>query len=434
MFKELNKLQLAIIGGALIFAIIALLILSGAIPGLRSGSTVGGVLLVWGFESEDALQSIAKGFAEEAGADDFQIKYQKQSPATWESEFLNAVARGESPDIIIMPSDYFEKHKDKLSAAPPILITEREIRQQYIDAAEAFLSQREEVLGMPLYADPLMLYWNKDLFSQNLLTVPPKTWDEFLEISQKITRKNSAGNVEIAGAALGRAANINHAPAILEALFLQSGEKIKTKEGPVTLGQPIKSGEVSLKPAESALRFISDFSNPRKATMSWSRALPEAKDMFLSGKLAMYIGYASEYRDIKNSNPHLNFAISRLPQLQNAKTPVTSGIIYALVSPRASQKQRTAWEFIKFLSSSPSASLYADQINNVALRRDTLGKYRGESVRGIFAESVIMLKLWPNPDPLKTKELFNQLIENAALGAIGLDSALEKAKVELERI
>jgi len=279
-----------------------------------------------------------------------------------------------------------------------------------------------------------VLYTNSDIFNQNSIALVPKTWDEFLEISQKLTKKDVNGNITLAGAALGRAQNIRHAPLILETFFLQSGEKIIDSNGEVVLGNVVALGGADLRPAESSLRFISDFANPRKTSQSWSGTLPEAKEAFIAGKLAMYLGLIREFEEIKNKNPHLAFSVSLLPQLSGASRAITSGTLYALVVPKVSAKQKQAWEFISFLANAENASFFAGATKNVSLRRAAIKNYQKEAVRSVFADSALNLKLWPNPDPMLTDSIFRELIENVSSGRETLRDALEKVAGKLSEI
>ncbi|QQG42799.1 MAG: extracellular solute-binding protein [Candidatus Giovannonibacteria bacterium] len=429
----MDKLQIAIIGGAVILAVVVVLVFTGAMPGLRMDEGTAANLVMWGFGDEALMRDLILKFSE--SRPNFEVRYKRVTTENFENDLLNALASGNSPDVIVFPAGYLKKHKDKLASAPPILFTEREIRQNYVDAGAVFLGDKKEVLGAPFYADAAVLYWNKDIFSKNLLTLPPKTWDEFLDDAAKLTKKDSSGNILISGAALGRGTNIKNAPLVLTALFLQSGEKIINNSGEVVLNNPLNVGQTTLRPAESSLRFMTDFANPRKTAQGWSGALPEAEEFFIAGKLAMYLGRISEYVEITNKNPHLSFGVSPLPQLADAPKNITAGEIFALAVPKASRNQRQSWEFIKFLSEQENSAAYADKAANVSLRRDILPNYLGESAKSAFAESVLALQIWPNPDPLRTDAIFRELIEDAATGrSTTLRDALEKAKSRLGEI
>ena len=421
---NISKLQIALIGGAIFFVVIVLLVLSGILPGLKDGGSENGMLKIWGFDKREIFNEGIKTYTEKNQG--ISINYQQKDSTNWELNILNAIARGESPDILILPSDYLKKLSDKLSVAPKNLITERELSQQFISSALFFLTSQKEILGIPLYVDPLVLYWNKDIFTKELIPLPPSTWDEFLETSQRITKKDSADNITISGSAMGRAINIQNAPEILTALFLQSGEKIMDETGKIILGDPINIGNVAIRPAESALRFFTEFSDQQKTSRSWSSSFAEAQETFLAGKTAMYIGFASEYEEMKRKNPHVEIGISNIPSLDGKKS--TFGRLFAFVVPRTSQNYLLAWNFAKFFASSENSKIYSNALGLVSPKRDLFTNYQSDSIKSIFSQSALSLELWNDPDPIKSRIIFKDLIENMALKKDIMRNLLETAK------
>lgn len=426
-----NKLQIVLIGGAVFLTLVVVLIFTGIIPGLKDGSQESANLKLWGFDDPRVWDQILRAHKEENPK--INVNYQKKTLENFESDILNAIASGNSPDVFILPSEYLKKFKDKISPAPPLLITEREIEQQFVSAASQFLTEKKEVFGIPLYADPLVLYWNKDLFNRGGIPLQPITWDEFLSISQKLTKKDAAENIITSGAALGRAKNIKNAPTILTALFLQSGEKIIDEKEEVVLGELIRVGEVSLRPSESALRFFSEFADSGKAAHSWVSSLPEAQDLFLQGKLGMYIGFSSEYEKMKNQNPHISIGVAHLPVLDGGKR-VTVGSLFAPAVPLASHNYMSSWQFIKFLTGKETSKLYSDLKMSASPRRDLFSSYQSDPVRSVFAESNLSLEYWTNPNPEKVDAIFRELIEDMALKKDVMRALLERAANKLREI
>jgi len=418
-----NKLQIVLIGGAIFLTLIVVLIFSGVLPGLKDKSQESATLELWGFDDNRVWDQTLRVHKDENPK--VTVYYKRKTLENFEPDLLNAIARGDSPDIFILPSEYLKKFEDKISSAPPLLTTEREIEQQFVESAKQFLTAKKEVLGIPLYADPLVLYWNKDIFTREGIALPPKTWDEFLQISQKITKKDNAGNITVSGAALGRAKNIKNAAAILTALFLQSGEKIINEKNEIVLGESVRAGEISLRPAESALRFFSEFADSGKISHSWVSSLPEAQELFLSGKLGIYIGFSSEYEQMRKKNPHTAIGIAHLPILNGQKA--TYGSTFAPAVPLASRNYLSAWQFIKFLTSKEISKLFSDSQMRASPRRDLFSSYQGDPVRSVFAESNLSLKSWTNPDPAKTDLVFEELIENMALKKDTMRALLTKA-------
>ena len=101
-------------------------------------------------------------------------------------------------------------------------------------------------------------------------------------------------------------------------LILQTGNDIieRTDEGLESVIN--RAVDITGSPAESAVRFFMEFSNPSKRTHSWNRGMPESKDTFSAGDLAVYFGLASELSDISLKTPHLNFDVAVVPQIRDS--------------------------------------------------------------------------------------------------------------------
>jgi len=80
----------------------------------------------------------------------------------------------------------------------------------------------EGAYGVPLSVDSLGLYYNKDLFNAAGITSPPRDWNEFADISKKLTKFDVSNQIVVSGTAMGTAYNINRSTDILNLLMLQS--------------------------------------------------------------------------------------------------------------------------------------------------------------------------------------------------------------------
>jgi len=79
--------------------------------------------------------------------------------------------------------------------------------------------------------------------------------------------------------------------------------------------------------------------------------LLNSKNAFISGGLAMYLGYSSEYNDIKSKNPHLNFDVALVPQIKNSPTQATFARITGLaISKSSANISRAASAIYQFIS------------------------------------------------------------------------------------
>ena len=415
------------VGAVVIFVA---LIFMGIIPGLPGTETEPASLVLWGFQSKKTWEPILQRY--EQVRPNVKISYVQKSQATFEAYLINTLAQGQAPDVIMFPAEYVRRQGDKIVLAPRGLLTEKDLKQIHIDAAQTlWVPGQQTVKGMPLYGDALVLYSNKSLLTKHFIPSPPSTWDELVVMAKKITQRDASGNISIAGVAMGRARNIQNAPDIITALLLQFGDPMTDDKGRMDLGSVVQQGAVKVNAAESALQFFTDFANPAKSTYSWSFALPEAQEFFITGKLAFYLGFMSEYETMRAKNPHLDVMVSLFPQLTGAERPVTSGSITLLAVPRRSGNQAHAWSFINFAAQTAQSAVLANAINNVVPRRDTFPLYQNEAVRSVFAQSMLALKLWNNPSPAAVRNVFRDMIEDAAFGRRSIKESIDNANTQI---
>ena len=426
----MDKTQIYVFIGVGAVVMFVVLIFMGIIPGLPGVETQPASLAMWGFQSKKLWDPVFESY--ERARPNVKISYVQKSLAAFEADLLNTLAQGQAPDIIMFPSEYIRRQGDKIALAPGGLVTETNLQQIHIDAVKSlWIPQYQTVVGMPLYGDAMVLYSNKALLTKHFIPNPPKTWDEIVAMSKKITQKDVSGNIAIAGIAMGRARNIQNAPGIIETLFLQFGDPMTDDRGRMDLGRAVPRGGVSVNAAESALQFFADFANPAKSTYSWSFALPEAQEFFITGKLAFYLGFMSEYDIIRAKNPHLDVAVSLFPQLTGAERPITGGSITFLAVPRLSRNQTHAWGFINFASQPQQSGVLVNGINNVLPRRDTFALYQSEAVRSVFAQSMLALRLWRNPSPATVRSALRDMIEDVALGRRSIKESVNNANTQI---
>ncbi len=424
-----------VVGGTAVLLVIILMV-TGIAPGLLTDAEKGGSFSMWGLESNDAWKKIIEPFnAGRAGNTAIDIRYSEMNEATVETNLINVLASSKPPDLLVVPSTMLTRQKNKFRAAPVGILNNTTIQANYSDAVSFFqvkTASGPTVMGIPIYGDALMLYSNNDILSRHLIPNPPVTWDDFLTMARETTEKDRAGNIIVSGAAMGRADNISHADRIMEALFLQFGEPIITESGKVVFAEPNdETKEVVASPAASALQFFLDFGNPRKTSYTWSSTLPEARTLFLNGKLTFYIGFMSEYKKLITQNPHLDIRVSMIPQLARAPRPVTTGTMYALMVPARAQNSIHAWTFASYMTNQWASEAIAQSIGLMPPLRGTVLKYKSDPVKSVFANSVFAMKLWQNPAPEKVRTIFKSMIQNASSNRDSLTSILSDTRARL---
>jgi hypothetical protein len=148
---------------------------------------------------------------------------------------------------------------------------------------------------------------------------------------ERLTVVDDSFNITRSVIALGEYDNIEHAKEIVAMLIMQAGNPITLRDA---AGRPgvIMSEDLGLPeaPADSALRFYTEFANPVKPIYSWNRSLPSSRGMFLRGDLALYLGFGSELLPLQEENPNLNFDMAPVPQVRDSTLATTFGRLYAV--------------------------------------------------------------------------------------------------------
>lgn len=418
----MNTFQTIIIVVSIILAVLALLIFSGILPGFRTAPQgEAGEINFWGAIPQAALAPALADFSRRY--QDIKINYRELEEKTYINELVDAMAAGKGPDVFILPQDQIIKQKDKILALDSQTYPLRTFRDNFLDLAEIYISGGT-ILGLPLQVDPLVLYWNRDLFGNAGLVRTPAFWDEFPDAVQKL-KITDGQKIKQAGAAMGEFGNIENAKDILAMLMLQTGNKITDPE---TL-KPVfaERGDNPLSPIEEALLFFTGFADPRKSAYSWSPAMPEALEAFSSGSLAMYIGYASDLEKILAKNPHLNFNLREVPQIRGGRIQATFAYSWALAISRQSRNAAAAITLMFDLSGYDQQKLLAQNSFKPPVLRSLLAEKPKEPALEIFYQAAIRSRAWLDPDPAATRQIWKDAAKSVLSGAKNLNEAANDA-------
>ena len=404
-----------IISGVLILA--AVLIFSGIIPGfggIGGKNVVKTDLVIWGTAPKDVF-SKALGDFNQAYPKNYSLTYVEHNPGSYEQDLLEALAAGTGPDIFMINQQMIAKQKNKIFVWPTQYYTERSFKDAFADDAELFW-QPNGALALPIFIDPLVLYWNKELFASKGIAQPPTTWEEFQNVSKQLTSLDKNGNIAFSGAAMGLFTNINNAKDIISALILQTGNPIINQDQ----GKLVSalSDRASQDAVTGAMDFFTRFSNVRFDAYSWNYAMPNSTDVFTAGNLAMYLGFGSETGNIKGKNPHLNFDLAVIPQLGSQNLHTTMSNVYALaISKNISAAKLPGAMGALLIFTGPDFLKDLAESNSFApSRRDLLAQEPASAEKAVLYKSAVLARSWPDPDPQQTYSIFKEMVESIVSG------------------
>lgn len=424
--------------GVLVIAIVIAIYIFSQGSSSKSGTDQAVKVTIWG--DIDPLSGLRDALSDfnQVHRKDFNISYVYKKSETFDSDFIEAIADNKAPDLIILSNTKILRLQNKIQ---PIDYTQLPIptfQQRYVDSARTFLSA-DGVLGVPLVLDPMVLYWNRDLFTNANIINPPKYWDEVLTMQPLLTKRISTdGTFDYSAIAMGEYANVTHAKDVISAMLMQVGVPLvyRNDAGQVKVSVDSEIKTTGEPPVDSALRFYMDFANPNKTLYSWNRTLPESRDVFTADKLAMYIGRASDYKIIKEKNPHLNFGIAQLPQMRTVRTESTSAEVYSLAITKAGLQRTNAFNALLALVGDAD---FVTKWSKAALlppaRRDLLAKQQVDAVLPYYYDAALRSRAWLDPEEAESSTAFKDMIEGLSSGRFQVpDRAANFLRQELTAI
>lgn len=363
----------------------------------------------------------------------FSLNYKEITVSSIDAEFTEALARDAGPDLIILTQDRFLENKPKLLVIPYENYSEREFKNTFLEEGELFLDSTG-VYALPLLIDPMVLYYNRDMLSSAGRANPISYWDEIYASAADMSKKDIAGNLISSVMALGESRNISHAKDILSLLMLQAGTPITGFVGEDLKVLISERFNLPAVPGEAALEFYTQFSNPAKIFYSWNRSLLDAQTHFASGDSAYYLGFASEYRILKNKSPNLNFGVSLVPQSRVSSRVITFGNLRGIAVSRGSKNSAVAFEVAKQLTSQDSAKLLSEALLLPPTRRDLLARRPTDAVLSVFYEAALQSRAWLDPSDKQTDGIFREAIESVTSGRARVLEAIGKMNRDLDAI
>lgn len=423
---NLRPFQVIVMG---IFALVALigLVVFANFQGFSSNAPQVGTVTIWGTlpakPVNDALTSMKQGRAELG-----RVSYVERPEESFDADVAEAIASGNGPDLLLISQEDLPAAESKLTYFPSSIISEREFRDSFLPINELYLREGG-TYGMPLVVDPLVMFYNRPVIAAAGVARPPATWEAISGLAATVNQQTGAQTVTKSLIALGTYENIENARAILSLLFLQAGYKMSERgeAGYRSDLMDVRSGVMGASPAESALNFYTEFANPTKTVYSWNRALPNNRQSFLAGDVALYLGFASERAGLIAANPNLDFDMTAAPNPGTAATRMTFGKAYAFAIPRASKNAQGAVAVSEILTTKDASLLFARSLGMAPAARAALAPQEGDLYEPVYFPEALIARGWLSPAPLETDRVFATMVGNVMSGRESVITAIQTA-------
>ncbi|HEY4500040.1 MAG TPA: extracellular solute-binding protein [Candidatus Paceibacterota bacterium] len=424
-----TRSQLVILGVISFFVVVAIGMLTGIIPGLRTSEDFAPELElnVWGVFDDNYFY---ENFAAYNGTRrNVTINYKQIDAKNYENILINAIAAGAGPDVFMFHSSWLPKHSDKITPAPNTLTLEQ-FRGLFPTVAEQDFAPDKVVYALPLYIDTLALYYNEEIFDSAAIAIPPRNWLEFQNIIPKLRQINPDGQLARSAAAIGGTNTTTlYASDVLSLLMLQSGTQMTDPTfSRATFAESVNGFYTGL----DALQFYTKFTNAKDIYYAWDESLGNAIDAFAQGKTAMIFGYRDTQKLIQEKSPLLRFKATAMPQPNLTDPAVNYADYWGLAVSAKSQWPTWGWDLIQELTTNETAVETFLQTSGLPpALRTLIQKYSSDPDLGIFARQALTARSWPQINKQLIAQIFSQMIAAVVNQQLDPREAITQAENEV---
>lgn len=399
------------------------------------------------FDGKDTFEEIINAYRQ--SHPNVNIEYRKLRYDEYEQALIEAWAEDQGPDIFSIHNTWVGKYQSKILPMPESLklpyalainkktgqvtkagyrqirtLAPAELKDRFVDVVYNDVVRGDKIYGLPLSVDTLALFYNRAALDNAQITKVPTTWLEIKEAVKKLTLQNEKGEIVQAGIALGTANNINRASDILTLLMIQNGTLMTDASGQKATFNMNSSyaGSSSYQPGVEALRFYTDFASPAKEVYSWNEDMPEATQAFISGQLAMMLGYSYQLPLIRAQGAKLNFGVVEAPHINQGGVDalghkVNMASYWVETVAKKTKYENYAWDFVRFATSAEQAIKYLKRTKKPTALRALVNEQLADYEIKPFANQVLTAKSWyKGREPLVVEKIFSDMIRAVVEG------------------
>ncbi len=338
---------------------LTLLVILGAVfvfssckqPEQAGGKSNGPDLVIWesyNDEEHAVFTTIVDSFSKKTG---LKVKVQRIPFDGMEQKLLTAIATKNVPDLARVDYAFTAVLASKNGVFP--------IKDPSLDPIIAELSvaalygnyYKGQLWGLPDQTTCIALFYNKDLFDKAGIKAPPKTWDEFISVAQKLTNPKK----QIWGFAMRNTLWWTFP------FFFTYGGKFLSEDGRKCL----------LDSPEAIKGFTLKVDLYRKYKVeagAWQSGAIPPDAGFRNGKYAMIFDGPWSIKSLNELG--LNYGVALIPAGPAGSATSIGGT--NMVIPVGAKHKENAIKFLKYLLSAETQAFWANQLGQIPVNMEAL--------------------------------------------------------------
>lgn len=395
------------------------------------GSHTIGTVVVWGTLPDTDVQASLTELS--AQIQDLKgVSYVEKKSGTLATDLAAAIATGSSPDLILASDEDLHSLTKFISPIPSGTLTPADYQKAFVREGNLFTVPQVGYAAVPVLVDPLVLYANRTILSSSGIASPPSTWEALIGLVPKVAVLSASRQITRACVALGTYDNIDHARGILSTLFLQSGVPLSQVQSTGIIAGDLGSrSDTGQPPGQAVVSFYTLFADPSKLSYTWNASLPSSEQLFLTGDLALYFGYASEARYLRAANPNLDFIVSPVPQPATASQKQVYAHLYGLMISRGAKNPAGALTVALLMSNPQEDASLATHTGLAPAALSLLSSAPSDPVAAVAASEALYASGWLSPSGEGTDQIFSSMITGVITGRLSVAAALTFAEQSL---
>lgn len=211
-----------------------------------------------------------------------------------------------------------------------------------------YYTVNKKLYSMPFNSSTPLLYYNKDAFKEAGLdpNSPPKTFSELEQDARKLIKKDGSGKVTRYGFSMAIYGWL------FEQFIVKQGENYANNEN----GRKSQATAVAFDKNGAGVKVLDEWKKLVDSGYAgnFGRNEDDTENAFIAGKTAMYIESTADLgSDLKSIGGRFELGTAALPSFDGIKdggVSIGGASLWALDN-KDKDKQKAAWEFIKFMVS-----------------------------------------------------------------------------------
>lgn len=257
-------------------------------------------------------------------------------------KFLTALSGGVVPDLYGNGSELIPGYveNDALTDLGPYLEASEKVSvSDFPEGVLALCRHDGKVWGIPVYADTMVMYYNKLLMDEAGFDpeAPPRDWDSLREMAEAITRRDSQGNLEVAGCLWGNWS----APRVFIPEVYAFGGRL--------FNEDVTRAAFNSPEGQAALQTIVDMIHEDNVTeVGWGEEFEDSvTEPFVAGNAGFQFDVPAATMRIERWRPEFTeWGIVGLPAGPEGYAQIAQTI--ALMIPVLAEHKDEAWRFIEY--------------------------------------------------------------------------------------